>query len=334
MTIDQNGNVGIGTTTPAAELEVESAGNTFARIYTSSSTSQAGITLHVDTDTTANDYWTIYQSNGTGHDLRFSTGAVGDSVTFDTAGRVGIGTTSPLHDLTIGGNSPALSFSSPSDTNRYRIDANITESADFGLSVGYWDGAAYQRTMTFDDGGNVGIGTTAPNSQLEVVSTSQRAFKLDRAEDVASGGVTCGIMQIGTDATNPGTDDYWILFRRGSDTTVGSVRGTGSASVNFSTTSDATLKTDRGIATASRVGTIIDGLQVHEFDWNEGDVTNQIGLFAQEAMPHLPDSIVADSDTDEEGNYIPASLDYSKIVPILIAEIQFLRGRLAALEAA
>jgi hypothetical protein len=193
--------------------------------------------------------------------------------------------------------------------------------------------------MALKDNGRLGIGDTNPNSQIEVISTDERAFRFDRAEDVASGGVTCGIMQIGTDSTNPGTDDYWILFRRGSATTIGAVRGTGSASVNFSTTSDATLKTDRGLASASRIGTIIDGLQVHQFDWNEGDVTDQIGLFAQEAIDVLPQSIVNAPTTmpaDQEGadnEYVPAALDYSKIVPILIAECQFLRQRVAALEA-
>ena len=185
----------------------------------------------------------------------------------------------------------------------------------------------------------VGIGTTSPNSAAHVNTTGQRAFNLERDDDVAAGGVTCGIMRIGTDSTNPGTDDYWILFRKGNSSTIGSVRGTGSASVNFSTTSDATLKTDRGIASADRIGTIIDALQVHEFDWNEGSLSEQIGLFAQEAIDVLPDSIVNAPTTipaDQEGQpdeYIPAGLDYSKIVPILIAECQFLRQRVAALEA-
>ena len=184
----------------------------------------------------------------------------------------------------------------------------------------------------------VGIGELTPNSKIEVISDDGRAFRFDRAEDVGTASVTCGIIQIGTDTTNPGTNDYWILLRRGDATTIGSIRGTGSASVNFSTTSDATLKTDRGIATAERIGSIIDGLQVHEFDWIEGDVTDQIGLFAQEAIDVLPESIVnaptiEPATADSEEQYVAAALDYSKIVPILIAECQFLRQRVADLEA-
>ncbi len=263
-----------------------------------------------------------------------------------TNNRVGIGTTSPSKELDVhGASNPEVRILSTDASDPSLV---FGDSADGARASIYYDtsqnkllfrGYNNANRMAIDSSGNVGIGDTAPNSQLEVVSTNQRAFRFDRAEDVASGGVTLGIMQIGTDTTNPGTDDYWILFRRGSATTIGSVRGTGSASVNFSTTSDATLKTDCGLASASRIGTIIDGLQVHEFDWNEGDVTDQIGLFAQEAIDVLPQSIVNAPTTmpaDQEGaddEYVPAALDYSKIVPILIAECQFLRQRVAALEA-
>lgn len=186
--------------------------------------------------------------------------------------------------------------------------------------------------MVLTHQGYLGIGTTSPASQLDVLSAGNRTFEFERANDVGSSAVTLGIMKIGTDSDNPGTNDYWILFRRGDNTTIGSVRGTGSASVNFSTTSDATLKNDNGPVTETRIGGIIDGLQIHDFDWKEGNVKNQIGVFAQEAIQVLPEGIVADSSEDDDGSYLPASLDYSKIVPILVAEVQFLRRRVAALE--
>jgi len=278
-----------------------------------------------------------------------------------TNDRVGIGTTSPATDLDIKSGAPVLRFTGTdtgladdelaasvefytSDTDNAGVGAYIHADGDgtsggvqlrFGTGTG---GSAADR-VTVTSSGSVGIGDASPNSQIEVVSTDQRAFRFERDQDVSSNAVTCGIMQIGTDSTDPGTNDYWILFRKGNNTTIGSVRGTGSASVNFSTTSDSTLKTDRGIAAASRIGSIIDGLQVHEFDWKEGDVTGQIGLFAQEAIDVLPESIVnapavEPATADSEEQYVAAALDYSKIVPILIAECQFLRQRVAALEAA
>ena len=117
--------------------------------------------------------------------------------------------------------------------------------------------------------------------------------------DVGTGSAVASIMQIGVsgDATNAGTNDYW----------------------------------------SERVGGIIDGLEVHDFDWIDGDVSDQIGLFAQQAIDILPDTIVTPPGVEPESNdepeqYLAASLDYSKIVPILVAECQFLRQRLNSLE--
>jgi hypothetical protein len=221
----------------------------------------------------------------------------------------------------------------------------FTGDTDTGISAATADTLALStggtERVTVASDGQVGIGTTSPGSQLHIIASTYRAFHFNRRQDVATVAVTGGIMQIGDggDSTNPGTDSYWVQFRRGNGITLGSVKGTGSASVNFATTSDATLKTSNGLVTRERVGSIIDNLQIHDFNWNEGTVTNQIGLFAQEAINILPETIVdapaiQPATEDEEELYIAATLDYSKIVPILIAECQFLRGRVAALEVA
>ena len=187
----------------------------------------------------------------------------------------------------------------------------------------------------------VGIGTTSPAAELDVagkvsITGGNVSHTIWNQTDVGLWWVTASSIRMGVDgdATNPSSNDQWVYFRRGDNTALGAIQGTGSASVNFSTTSDATLKTDNGLVTEERIGSIMDTLQVHDFDWNEGTVTEQIGLFAQEAIDVLPESIVAPPGEDDAGEYLPASLDYSKIVPILIAELQFLRQRVEALELA
>jgi len=263
-----------------------------------------------------------------------------------TNDRVGIGTASPSKELDVhGASNPELRILSTDASDPALVFGDSVDGARASL---YYDTSANQlqirgynnsSRIEVESDGRVAVGGSAVTARQFTVRATQTAFDFRHESDVGAGGVTGGVILIGTDATNPDTGDYWILFRKGSGSTIGSVRGTGSASVNFSTTSDATLKTDRGLASASRIGTIIDGLQVHEFDWNEGDVTDQIGLFAQEAIDVLPESIVNAPTTmpaDQEGaddEYVPAALDYSKIVPILIAECQFLRQRVAALEA-
>ena len=167
--------------------------------------------------------------------------------------------------------------------------------------------------------------------------------------DVDAVSVIASIFMIGDngDSSNPGTNDYWALFRRGNGTTIGSIKGTGSASVNFATTSDQTMKNDLG--DAGDVSSIIDAMNVHRFTWKDAnaEVGEQIGLFAQEALSvtGMPYGIATPAETvnevvstDEDGNdvyedvYYPASIDYSKLVPLLIQEIKSLRQRVATLE--
>lgn len=354
------GDIGIGETSPETPLHIVTA-NRLGSTFTGTVDGEG---LRVDqSDYSAGNYVSLVEASyddgqtaphvrigamfdGGGAHLAFGTsnnfgnGITNTAMFIDETGKVGINTTSPtnakLHIVDAG---EAIRMErSGYDTYGYQHSA--------GSGIEFRNFSDSRTEMIFAGDGRVGIGSSAITARQFSVRATQTAFAFLHDSDVSAGGVVCGIMQIGTDSTNPGTNDYWILFRHGGGSTIGSVRGTGSASVNFSTTSDETLKTDRGIASASRIGTIIDGLRVHEFDWNEGDLTDQIGLFAQEAIAVLPESICnapttipggveeGESEESAEDEYIPAALDYSKIVPILIAECQFLRARVAALEAA
>ena len=86
FTIDTSGNVGIGTTSPAAKLDIATAGSTAKplaiRITNAASTTYA---------------WEIWRDNTDG-DLRFGeelNGTDTTRVTFESGGKVGIGTTAP-----------------------------------------------------------------------------------------------------------------------------------------------------------------------------------------------------------------------------------------------
>ena len=133
--------------------------------------------------TTSNNSWPYPESSDFVADGATAIENLADAIDadFDTGvlkvdsanNRVGINTATPEADLDISGNSPSLLFTSPSDTNRYRIDANMTDAADYGLSFGHWDGAAYQRTVTIVDSGQVGINDTTPSYTLDVNGTAR-----------------------------------------------------------------------------------------------------------------------------------------------------------------
>jgi hypothetical protein len=96
-------------------------------------------------------------------------------------------------------------------------------------------------------------------------------------------------------------------------------------------TSDARLKTDRGLA---RSTTILERTEIHEYDWPDG--TPGRGVFSQDAYTILPVANAPGTDErDAAGRLVrPWSTDYSKYVPDLIVGWQQHAARIAALEAA
>lgn len=106
-------------------------------------------------------------------------------------------------------------------------------------------------------------------------------------------------------------------------TQVGTISVTASATA-YNTTSDGRLKTD---LREFEAGTVIDRLKPWDFCWKANGHRGH-GLVAQDTLDVYPEAVTHDVDKDVWG------IDYSKFVPLLIAEIRALRMRVVALEAA
>ena len=118
-----------------------------------------------------------------------------------------------------------------------------------------------------------------------------------------------------------------VLFVRdtaGTPTTVGSINTTGS-STTYNTSSDQRLKDN--IQDAEDAGELIDAIQVRQFDWKVDGEHQRYGMVAQELTTVAPEAVSTSEDPDEM-----MGVDYSKLVPMLIKEIQSLRNRVAELE--
>lgn len=104
----------------------------------------------------------------------------------------------------------------------------------------------------------------------------------------------------------------------------GSVSVANNNSCAYNTTSDGRLKEDRKPLDA---GPILDALEPVSFKWKGTDVRG-VGVIAQDAIKVFPDAITYIEHEDAWG------ADYSKFVPLLLAEIKSLRQRVAQLESA
>ena len=108
---------------------------------------------------------------------------------------------------------------------------------------------------------------------------------------------------------------------------VGTVVTNGSATA-WNTSSDARLKTNLRDITNSSV--IIDALKPRRFDWlTFSKEKDDYGFVAQEAHEVYPKMVTVGGDDPAEK---PWGIDASKLIPVLVAELQSLRKRLAALE--
>jgi len=102
---------------------------------------------------------------------------------------------------------------------------------------------------------------------------------------------------------------------------VGSITTSASATL-FNVTSDQRLK--ENIVDAPEFGGVIDSLQVRSFDWKADQTHQRAGFIAQELVTVAPEAVYQPTDTDQM-----MAVDYSKLVPMLVKEIQSLRKRLA-----
>lgn len=188
LSVDANGNVGLGVDSPAQKLEVN--GVIVARNYIMSTD-----TLYIQKGVGGyQSYITAEQTSaGTGNSFKFWNSGTATLMTISYDGNVGIGTTSPAAKLqVIAGNSPAVSAYSNNSgqyayiqigrtsseleigvagganqffTGTVAGDATIKQNSTGKLHLGYGSGAP---AITINSSNNVGVGTTIPATLLQI----------------------------------------------------------------------------------------------------------------------------------------------------------------------
>ena len=142
-----SGNVGIGTTSPAAKLEVA---NTQADIIINSTT--AGNSVRLRLKSTTREYRLGTHSGQSDNFWIFDPQTSAYRFVISTAGNVGIGTTNPGSLLHVEGSRTTAC-----------LQVNQTGA---GVIANFKQGGSSKVLIT--NGGNVGIGTTSPDAKLEL----------------------------------------------------------------------------------------------------------------------------------------------------------------------
>jgi hypothetical protein len=172
--------------------------------------------------------------------------------------------------------------------------------------------------------GGIGCGNVAPGNQnLKVKGTfsSQAAAFI---ESYSGGSTGLGINCVGGSI-------YAILFQYDGVNVGGiTVNPTNTA---YNTASDRRLKTD--IAPLTNAGSVIDALQPRTFKWNATKKSAK-GFIADEFQQVVPDAVIGEPNAiDEKGNpkYQMVDAATPEMIALMVAELQSLRKRVAALEA-
>jgi hypothetical protein len=333
MRIDSAGNVGIGTSSPAAKLDVLSAiaiTGTAPVLQFRKNDNNLDNALFYDNSTSDNRLFVGRDSNI----LSFRTNTT-ERMRIDSSGNVGIGTSSPAAKLGVTGANTAMASEGllrlGADANGADIGTQITfgndtarRAAIAGRQEGASGSAGYLQFGTrgtsgditerarIDASGNLLVGTTT----IITNDPGVRAFTSGFI-NAARNGEPTGIF-------NRNTSDGILLQFRRSGTNVGSINVTGSAT-SYVTSSDYRLK--ENITDAPSASDSIDAIQIRSFDWKADGSHQKYGVIAQELEPIAPEAVSKGEKEDDMWG-----VDYSKLVPMLIKEVQSLRARVAQLE--
>ena len=206
--------LGVGITSPTDRLHVDGNIKThgFLNIDTSTTTpliiqgteliSRPGSSTKIVMLNASNSYW---QEFGV-----YTNGA--ERFTINASGNVGIGTTSPAAtlDLYQSANTAAIRMASAGVGSKiYRLTSQLIGVSNAGFGIINDTDSRYELVINTD--GNVGIGTTSPNSALHVGSTGANAY----SSTITSGSNMKGII---TALSNNADDMVGIYFATGTNT--------------------------------------------------------------------------------------------------------------------
>ncbi|MFT6336873.1 MAG: hypothetical protein ACJATI_003634 [Halioglobus sp.] len=167
------------------------------------------------------------------------------------------------------------------------------------------------------DDGDVGVGIANPMFQLDVEDDVFNGY-ITRFHNTNTASNSKGIIIRAGITSNPASGTYYALFRDGSGTDIGGIRGNGAGGVIYSSVSDKRLKQniktfDKGLATLEKINPAI-------YQMKSNPNQDEIGFIAQELQKVLP--LVVGGNPTDDAEESPMTVDYGRITPVLVAAIK------------
>ena len=332
MRIDSSGNVGIGLTPNAW------SGSVVLQMTGPSLWGSTGVT-HLSTNTyfdgtnykyiATNFVTDYYQLSGTHVWRTAASGTAGNNVTFtesmriDSAGNVGIGTSSPSTPL---GAAKGLVIAGGANDAQFRLQNNVTGSTTSDGAIlsmatdsnfylfNYEAGATVFGTNNAERARITSAGSANFFANNPIIAGTSAAANTSSANAIFQGRYSA------TSTIAGGTDCIFI-------TSNGNIYNTNAL---YGTLSDAKLK--ENIVDASSQWDDIKALRVRNFNLKEGQTHTQIGYIAQEVEVVSPSLVDTNPDVDAEGNELGTTTKSLKLSVINIKAVKALQEAMERIE--
>ena len=348
VTVNSSGNVGIGTSSPSTVLNAVGSttfngitnGSSLFQAVKSNTAADAGVMLGVLNGNSPYIAATaLNNGTGTATPLLFYTAST-ERMRIDSAGNVGIGTSSPGCSLQVNGGIRTRGGAPGSggvNNNGYAFSGNggDTDGGMFSSADGQLEFYANSaERMRLNSDGNLQVGYSASTGSRIFSKKDGQGDWNNRSitiEDNSGGGSQPGI---GFHAAGTSTAAIFKMYGPSNNFECRNAADNGFVGIlasAFTPSSDYRVKTD-----VVEVETALQGvMSLRPVNYiKEGVNGREHGFIAHEVSPHFPDLVRGEKDAVRENGQIETqSLDYMGLTSVLVKAIQEQQALIAQLQA-